>query len=385
MTPAARLQAAIDILDLVLAGEPAERALTNWARASRFAGSGDRAGVRDLVFDGLRRMRSYAALGGAMSGRGLMLGARRAAGQDPDIYFGAGPYAPAALTPDEAGYQPAPLTEGERLDLPDWLIEPFRASLGVGAEAAALALRDRAPVFVRVNRSKTDRASAVASLAQDQITALPHPEVETALEVTDNARKIQMSAAYLGGLIELQDAASQAAVLRVPVRAGQSLLDLCAGGGGKALAFADLGARVTAHDISPARMADIPQRAARAGVALAIEPRATALGQFDVVFCDAPCSGSGTWRRGPEAKWRLSPARLDELRAAQAEVLRRAIGHVRPGGLLAYATCSVLDEENRRQVNAVLADRPHLELLDEMRLLPGRGGDGFYLAVMKSA
>ncbi len=130
MTPAARIQAAIDVLDAVLAGEAAERALTNWARASRFAGSGDRAGLRDLVFDALRCLRSYAALGGARTGRGLMLGALRAAGEDPAALFGAGPYAPAALLPDEAGHQPAPLTRAERLDMPDWLLDRFDLCAG---------------------------------------------------------------------------------------------------------------------------------------------------------------------------------------------------------------------------------------------------------------
>lgn len=385
MTPAARIQAAIDVLDAVLAGEAAERALTNWARASRFAGSGDRAGLRDLVFDALRCLRSYAALGGARTGRGLMLGALRAAGEDPAASFGAGPYAPAALLPDEASHQPAPLTRAERLDLPDWLLDRFDLSLGPDAEAAALALRSRAPVFVRVNQSKASVTGTMARLAQDQIAARRHGDIDCALEITENARKLQNSGAFADGWIELQDASSQAAVRRVPLAAGQSVLDFCAGGGGKALAFADRGALVTAHDISPERMGDIPRRAARAGQQIRVEPDAAALGRFDVVFCDAPCSGSGTWRRAPEAKWRLTPERLQALRAMQAEVLRAAATHVRPGGLLAYATCSVLTEENAAQVAAFRAERPQFDLLDDMKTLPGPAGDGFYLAVMKDA
>ena len=160
MTPAARLSAAIAVLDRVLGGEPAEKALTNWGRASRYAGSGDRAAVRDLVFEALRRRSSSAALGGGLTGRGLVLGLMRAAGQGA-LFSGEG-HAPGGPGPEDAGREPS---EEERLDLPIWLVPELSQSLGADLEPVAEALRSRAPVFLRVNLGKTDVAGAVAALA----------------------------------------------------------------------------------------------------------------------------------------------------------------------------------------------------------------------------
>jgi 16S rRNA (cytosine967-C5)-methyltransferase len=163
------------------------------------------------------------------------------------------------------------------------------------------------------------------------------------------------------------------------------VLDYCAGGGGKALGMADLAAvTVTAHDIDPGRMVDLPVRAARAGVRIDIcgtadLPQAA----YDLVLCDAPCSGSGTWRRTPEAKWHLTPARLAELCALQAEVLANGAAVVAPGGVLAYATCSVLDVENAAQIDAFLARNPGWQATEALRTAPGPAGDGFYLSVIR--
>lgn len=226
MTPGARLSAAIAVLDRVLAGEPAEKALTNWGRASRFAGSGDRAAVRDIVYDALRRRASSAALGGGLSGRGLVLGLCRAAGQEAQ-FSGEG-HAPAPPGAEEAGREPS---EAERLDLPGWLVQELRESLGEDFGAVTEALRSRAPVFLRANRVKTDVAGAVAALAEEGIVAQPHPLAKSALEVTENARKIQNSQAYRTGWVELQDASSQAVVEALPLADGMKVLDHCAGGG----------------------------------------------------------------------------------------------------------------------------------------------------------
>ncbi|HEY6919229.1 MAG TPA: RsmB/NOP family class I SAM-dependent RNA methyltransferase, partial [Tabrizicola sp.] len=205
MTPAARYAAAIGVLDRVLGGEPAEKALTNWGRASRYAGSGDRAAVRDLVFEALRRRSSAAALGGGLTGRGLVLGLARATGQAA-LFTGEG-HAPATVGPGDDGHAP---DAAERLDLPVWLVPELRATLGADLEPVAEALRSRAPVFLRVNLGKTDVEGAVKALAAEGIGARPHPLATTALEVVENARKVQASNAYLSGLVELQDAASQA-------------------------------------------------------------------------------------------------------------------------------------------------------------------------------
>jgi 16S rRNA (cytosine967-C5)-methyltransferase len=379
MTPGARAAAAIVVLDRVLLGDPAEKALTNWGRANRFAGSGDRAAIRDLVFDALRRKRSAAARGGGMTGRGLVLGLCREAGLET-LFDGLG-HAPSAPLPTEVDRIP---TDAEALDLPDWLLPRLSESLGPDLGPVAKALRHRAPVFLRVNRRKADLATAIATLADEAITARPHPLADTALEVVENARKAQTSAAYVTGLVELQDAASQAVVAALPLADGMRVLDHCAGGGGKTLAMADRAdLALFAHDISPRRMVDLVSRARRAGVSVTLTDRPETLAPYDLVLVDAPCSGSGSWRRDPEGKWALSAERLGFLLADQAEILQRAAKMVAPGGALAYVTCSILQDENADQVKAFLAQRPGWVATREISFLPMSGGDGFYLCLIR--
>lgn len=383
MTPAARIAAAIEVLDLWLYGEPAERALTNWARANRFAGSGDRAAIRDHVYDAIRCRRSFAALGGAATGRGLMLGGVRAAGADPEAVFTGEGHAPPPLTEAESVAPAPPDDPLVALDCPDWLAPALRDSLGAGFAPVMAALRQRAAVHLRVNLARGTRAAAAARLEAEGIATRPHPLSPTALEVTGNARRVKTSGAYAEGLVELQDAASQAVVdALVPLAPGARVLDYCAGGGGKALALAARGADVVAHDADPRRMADLPARADRAGAAIAClaTDDLAAAGPFDLVLVDAPCSGSGAWRRQPEAKWRLDAARLAELTALQARILDAAAGLVAPGGRLAYATCSLLAAENEAAATDFLARSSGWHLLGTRRLTPLDGGDGFFIA-----
>ncbi|MCR9271915.1 MULTISPECIES: RsmB/NOP family class I SAM-dependent RNA methyltransferase [Mameliella] len=382
MTPAARVQAAIELLDRIAAGQAAEQALTSWGRAARYAGSKDRAAVRDLVFDALRCWRSTAALGGGETGRARLLGLLRLREEDPDTIFTGLGHAPAPLGADEQAAGQAP--EGAAaLDLPDWLAARFRDSLGSAAEATALALRSRAEVFLRVNLLRATPDTALARLAEDGILAEPHDLSATALRVTGGARGIMRSSTYLDGLVELQDAASQAVVDLLPLKPGMRVLDYCAGGGGKALAMAApmRGGPVVAHDAAPKRMVDLPARAARAGADVRIT--ATPEGDFDLVLCDVPCSGSGAWRRAPEGKWRLTEARLADLCTIQSEILDQAAGFVVEGGVLAYATCSVLAEENAAQVSAFLDRRPGWAVEVQRQFLPESGGDGFFAAVLR--
>lgn len=394
MTPGARAPAAIGILDAVLAGEPAERALTRWARASRFAGSGDRAAVRDLVFDALRCRRSHLARSGqgAETGRALILGGAVAAGQDPDALFTGVGHAPPALSADErAALAAAPdlagLPDALRHDLPDWLEAPFRQSLGDDFATVMEISRQRAPVFLRVNLARIDRAAAIAALAAEGIAADPGPLADSCLRVTAGAARVRTAAAYRDGLVELQDAASQAAVAMLPRAGVRRVLDYCAGGGGKTLALAALlpDASYVAHDADPRRMADLPARAARAGARVAIRDTAALAAEppFDLVLLDVPCSGSGTWRRSPEAKWRLTPAALDRLVATQAAILAQGAALAGPGGRLAYLTCSLLDVENRAQVERFVAGSPEWRIAGQRQFTPRDGGDGFFVAVLE--
>jgi 16S rRNA (cytosine967-C5)-methyltransferase len=270
--------------------------------------------------------------------------------------------------------------------MPDWIAALMVADLGEGAESVMIALRDRAPVFLRVNSRRGSVPAAIEALAGDSIVAVPHLNVKSALQVVENERRIKNSDVYLDGRVELQDAASQAAVLALPLANGMRVLDFCAGGGGKTLAMAAVAdLAVFAHDALPRRMADLQARADRAGCEVTVLDTADAhtAEPFDLVLVDAPCSGSGTWRRDPDAKWRLTPEDLAERIALQAEILDQASGCVAQGGALAYATCSVIAGENDAQIDGFLARHQGWSEERRAQWRPGPDGDGFFLAVLR--
>ncbi|MBE1285021.1 MAG: RsmB/NOP family class I SAM-dependent RNA methyltransferase [Rhodobacteraceae bacterium] len=387
MTPAARVQAAIEILDQYLSGTPAEQALTTWARRSRFAGSKDRAAIRDHVFDALRCLRSYARLGGSRDGRGLMIGACRAKGLDVgDLFNGLG-HAPKPLTEKEKQISEIAWQDAERLDLPDWLWPIFSKSLGQEAERVAVELTHRAPVFLRVNTRKATRTKIVAALRDEGIETQPHPSSATCLEVQSGQRKIRNSAAFRDGLVELQDGASQAIVEQLGLDDGMRVLDYCAGGGGKTLAMAAAAdVEIHAHDASSQRMRDLPERARRAGINVSLldTPNVRAKSPFDLVLCDAPCSGSGSWRRSPDGKWSLTEDGFRRILKTQGDILDAAHGLVKSGGVLCYATCSVLKPENEDQVCRFLSEHPGWSLERNYFWRLDDGTDGFFLAILQA-
>ena len=351
MTPAARVQTAIELLDDILGGAPAEKVLTAWARRSRFAGSRDRAAVRDHVFDGLRRLNSAAAMGGGLTGRGVILGLLRQQGADLDAIFSGANYAPEPLSDAER----APAVCDLPLDVPEWLVAPMRAGLGADFDSALSAMRNRAPVGLRVNLRKSTRAAAIARLSEDGVSAVPCDLADTALIVDDGARRVGQSRAYAEGWIELQDVSSQAAVASLPLRDGIRVLDYCAGGGGKLLAMAArIDGAFNAYDALPGRMRDLPARALRAGIRARVLSDPGADAPYDLVFCDVPCSGSGTWRRNPDAMWRFHLDDLRRIQGEQAEILNSAAALVAENGVLVYATCSVLRSENIEQIQLFL-------------------------------
>ncbi len=380
MTPGARVAAAIGVMDAVLAGAPAERELTAWARGARYAGSKDRAAVRDLVFSALRRLRSSAARGGGMTGRAVLWGLLAEDGSATASFDGEG-HAPAPMAPAEIAAMRAPSAE-EALDMPGWLLPELRAAHGEALPAICAAMRDRAPVHLRVNMARGSRAAAAAALAREGIGTRAHPLSPSALEVVDGARALRASAALAGGEVEPQDAASQAVADAVPLRPGARVLDWCAGGGGKALALAARsGGTIWAHDIDAGRMRDLPARARRAGADVRLVPPGRTGGGWDVILVDAPCSGSGAWRRAPEAKWRLTEARLAELVELQATILGAAASALAPGGLLVYATCSLLPRENAGVVGA-FARTHDFAVVRALDLTPLDGGDGFHASLL---
>ncbi len=393
MTPGARHAAAMSVCDKWIDGAPLEKALLAWARGARYAGSKDRAVVRDICFQIARCRNTYAFFGGGHSGRGLIKGYIVCDGRLAPVsgfeerlkdLLAGGTYDAAPL--DDQEYQE--LVELSSCndftpDIPDWLIEQAKESLGEEFAPTMQHLRKRANVFLRVNLSRTTVADAQRSLQADGIETEAFPTVQTALRVLTNPRRVAQSDAYMNGLLDIQDLSAQSICLRVPVTADMRVLDYCAGGGGKALALADRGARqIFAYDSSAKRMEDLATRASRAGVEIGrLDLEAVkANAPYDLIVCDVPCSGSGSWRRAPDGKWSLTPDRLEQLLVTQASILDQASELLRPGGTLAYITCSFLKLENSDQVQKFMSRNSSFDLREEISCNVSPDGDGFYYA-----
>lgn len=354
MTPPARAQAAIDLLDQIVeaareCGAAADTLIARYFATRRYAGSGDRRAVRELVYRAVRRTGATPA-----SGRAALAGL---AADDPAVaaLFDGGAHGPAPLVSDEPT---APATP-----VPAWL--RARLDLLIGQDEIA-ALLGRAPLDLRVNRLRGTRAEALAQLPQ----AEPTPHAPFGLRLPNGSR-VENLPAWRSGLVEVQDEGSQLLALACGARPGTIVVDLCAGAGGKTLALAaDMAntGRLLASETDRGRLSRMRPRLERAGVTI-VEPRlvdpgheaaalADVAGAADLVLVDAPCSGSGTWRRNPETRWRLTPARLTALLALQSRLLDLAATLLRPGGRLVYAVCSVLAEEGTGQAAALTARSP---------------------------
>lgn len=346
MKPSARVQAAIELLDEIIvaardAGPPADALIQQFFQRRRYAGSGDRRAIRELVYRAIRRSGERPS-----SGRAAMLGVGQ---DDPDLLklFDWSLRAPIPFVPGE------PVAEASQLS--DWLT-PHLDPLIDDAEIAALL--DRATLDLRVNRLKGERDACIADITGSHATAL----APWGIRVPEGA---QLKTAFEAGLVEVQDEGSQLVATACAAKPGMIVVDLCAGAGGKTLALAaDMNneGRLFACDIDRGRLSRLPPRAQRAG-ATNIQPQllnppkereqlAALRQKVDVVLVDAPCSGSGTWRRNPETRWRLTEERLDRVVAVQARLLDIAMELVRPGGHLVYAVCSVLAAEGRAQADS---------------------------------
>jgi 16S rRNA (cytosine967-C5)-methyltransferase len=430
MTPAARLTAAFDVLATIDRDrQPAAAALKAWGTAHRFAGSGDRAAIAGLVYDVLRRNASSAYLMGDDSARARTLGMLR-------LERGFTVETIAALC-DGSRFAPSPLTEAERSalvsgslegapahvagDYPEWLDAPLAAAFGEARAAETAAMASRAPLDLRVNTLKCTPEAMRASLAHLGATPTPWSPLGLRIPLGADARNpgIHAETDFIRGHVEVQDEGSQLAALLAAPEPGTQVIDLCAGAGGKTLALAALmrgKGRIVATDADKRQLAPIHARLTRAGAHNvevrapkgAADPLADLAGAADLVVVDAPCTGTGTWRRNPDAKWRMRPGALDLRLKDQAEVLTRASALVRPGGRLAYITCSVLAAENAAQVAAFRARQPQFAPLapaevtaplgeraaafgDAVRRDPegltmtplSTGTDGFFVAVLR--
>jgi 16S rRNA (cytosine967-C5)-methyltransferase len=429
MTPGARVSAAIDILvEIAARKRPAAEVLKDWGVAHRFAGSGDRAAIGNLVFDALRKRASGAYTMGDDSPRAIVL---RTLVTDWGLTL-----EEVAALADGSRFAPAPLSDAERAglaremsadasphirgDYPEWLAPEFTRAFGEHAAEEGAALAERAPVDLRVNTLKADRDKVLKALRRFSPEATPLSPLGVRIKQAPGAGRsphVEAEPGHGKGWFEVQDDGSQIAALLSGAAPKQQIIDLCAGAGGKTLALAALmrnSGQLYAYDAERLRLRPIFERLKRAGVRNAqvlqagdTEALAGLAGKMDLVMIDAPCTGSGVWRRRPDAKWRLSPQMLDARIAEQRAVLDQGAALVKPGGRLAYITCSVLPSENREQVDAFVSRHPDFKLLPwqplweaaipaepppvsadgsaaTLQLTPrNHGTDGFFIAVLQ--
>jgi 16S rRNA (cytosine967-C5)-methyltransferase len=427
MTPGARLQAAIEILgDIVARGRAGSIALADWGRSHRFAGSGDRAWIGNLVFDALRRKQSLAYLMGSDGARSVALAALR--------HSWAMELAEIAGLCSGERYCPEHLTESEEKglanpdlssapawvqgDYPEWLQEQFAEAFGDDAITEGRALSERAPADLRVNALKATREKVLKALERHGAEATPYSPLGVripAREAGARSPKLEAEAGHGRGWFEIQDEGSQIAALLAGAGPRLQVADICAGAGGKTLAMAGQmqnTGQIYAYDVDPIRFRPIFERLKRAGArnVQTLPPGDAATiagfeGRMDIVLIDAPCSGAGVWRRRPDAKWRLNALQLLDRQAQQRDLLKSGAALVKPGGTLAYVTCSVLPQENDHQIAAFLEAHPDFTEMDvaeraakalsrlvKSRLKAGRPGllltpashgtDGFYIALL---
>ncbi|MFO1108897.1 MAG: RsmB/NOP family class I SAM-dependent RNA methyltransferase [Bradyrhizobium sp.] len=432
MTPAARLSAAIDVIAAIESQRvPAAQALKEWGTSHRFAGSGDRAAISGLVWDVLRRRASSAFLMGSETPRARALGMLRLErGMDVDAVAAlcdGGRYAPEPLSDTEHAALASGSLQGAPAhiagDYPEWLDAQLAAVFSDERIAEATAMASRAPLDLRVNTLKAKREKVLGSLKHLGAKPTPWSPIGLRIELGADARNpgIHSEEDFVKGAVEVQDEGSQLAALFSAAKPGEQVIDLCAGAGGKTLALAAMmggKGRLIATDRDKRQLAPIHERLSRAGVHNCevrapkgeAEPLADIKATADLVLIDAPCSGTGTWRRNPDAKWRMRPGALEVRLKDQVEVLDRAAGLVKPGGRIAYITCSVLPVENNEQVRAFVTRHPEFAVVppeetasvlwdkaedfaaaalrsEEGWLMTPRrtGTDGFFVSVMRKS
>ena len=399
MTPGARLAAAIEVFAAIDAERrPAADVLKSWGQAHRFAGSGDRAAIAGLVYDALRRRISSAFLMDAETPRAVLLGMlKRERGLATDAI---------ATLADGARYAPDALSEDERArldeaslagapphvagDYPQWLDPHLARAFGDDRAEEGAALAARAPLDLRVNILKAEREAATAALddLKPEPTRWSPWGLRIHLAADAKSPAIHAEPAFLKGQVEVQDEGSQLAALFSGAQDGEQVVDLCAGAGGKTLALAAMMAnkgQIYATDDDKRRLAPIHERLKRAG-ARNVQVRTPKsignelddlAGRIDLVLIDAPCTGTGAWRRNPDAKWRMRPGALEQRMKEQGDVLDSAVPLLKPGGRIAYVTCSVLEEENGVQVRDFVARHAEFSVVPPAEVAQALGEQAF--------
>ncbi|MEQ1754498.1 MAG: RsmB/NOP family class I SAM-dependent RNA methyltransferase [Micropepsaceae bacterium] len=406
MTPGARLAAAAEVIHEILTRKAAaDRVLLHWGKAHRFAGSKDRAAIAERVYTVLRRLNECAIVTGSSDPRALVVGSLRAIDSLTTDAIAAlcvdGSHALGELSSGERDAlqgRAAELPGHVSLNYPQWLHADLASAFGERLTIELRALNERAPLDLRVNLLKADRESLLEELKALSLPVKACVRSATGIRFEPGSDpKLNSLACYIDGRVEVQDESSQLAVEFAAVKADEIVVDLAAGAGGKTLALAAVMQNrgcILACDVSAERLERMRPRVVRAGasnIRLAGDPYSGDIADrvgagADIVFVDAPCSGSGTWRRNPEAKWNLTPETLQGYRDIQARLLDRAAVLVNKQGRVVYAVCSVLPAEGPQQAEAFCARHPDWHVSRHLALTPAQSGtDGFYAAELKRA
>ena len=381
-------QSVIEILDTYLNEAKIDFVLRKWAIKHRFAGSSDRRKIKDIIFDIIRQKKSCEHVGGGFSGRNLLIGYLKLKGTKLSSVFDNSKFGPEELTIKEQNINVdfSNLSNIYELDFPSWLIPILRRSLLNEFSNVVKALRNRSHIQLRVNLKKISRLNAMKKLQKNNIGCEINELCSTALNVLNGAQHILTSPCFENGFVELQDAGSQLVSELIEINYDDKVLDMCAGAGGKSLAIscgAELDATYFAWDINFDRMKDIDARSKRAGVKIEKVIKLSSKSFYNKIIIDAPCSGSGSWRRDPEGKWRLDEDILDNYVKTQKELILKGLKLLAPRGQILYITCSILDIENGKLIDDLISSVLSLKLVRSISLVPSSKSDGFYGAVLE--
>lgn len=402
MRVSARFRAAQEILDLLLTREMSSKTIINWERGNKFAGSKDRKNIRDIVFHCLRNKRYFLYWWGKAkrdsAGRKLVLSyiVDRFGSDSLDRendFFGIKDFDFLPLSDSENEI----LSENwlKRVEInedpikysyPDFLDRDLKISLNGDFSKVMEMLSTRAPVYLRANKIKISTSNLIKKLHIEGFEVEQNSKNMDILKVLNEPKKMKLSSLFLEGAFEFQDLGSQNIGHRIPVTEGMKILDFCAGGGGKSLALASKFCnriKLHAYDINSTRLESFKLRAKRSGAQIKFLNKESVFNEtYDLILVDVPCSGTGTWRRDPFAKWNLNSSNLQKISEIQMDILEKVSSQVERGGSICYITCSLLKKENEENISVFLKKDNRYEAGMYHQVSPLEGGDGFFMALL---
>ena len=393
-----RANAAIFILDEFLAGQNLNAIISKWSKANRYAGSSDRESIRDIVFDILRVKKTLTFILNkekqVINGRALVFLYSVYYSLPLNDIFTGQKYGPDKLNNYENKFSEISQENNDRGfevvdNIPDFLLDEFERSLGSKFNDVMRLLEKRAPVSIRVNVHKSDVSSVLEMLSSEGIEGKIAKKVRYGIEIFGNPRRLTQIQPFKDGYFEVQDLHSQKTIEGLPIKEDTKILDYCAGAGGKILNIASLlkgNGRFFVHDLDKKKLIEADLRAKRAGIKLKrldAENMEKHHSSFDYILADVPCSGSGTWRRNPQQKWRITPDSLEEILNRQITILNEVKELIKKNGFLFYVTCSLLKIENEEVVDEFLIRNKNFSLSNKENITIDAQGDGFFCAVLQ--